>query len=64
MKENRSSIYTVENWQEKTDQQKEYKQGQDEAQKLTERENRGNNKREGNKDNRNIIRSSPKEEGV
>ena len=37
VKENRSSIYIVENWQE-IEQQKEHKQGQDEDQKLTERE--------------------------
>ena len=37
VKGNRSSIYIVENWQE-TEQQKEHKQGQDEAQELTERE--------------------------
>ena len=36
VKGNRSSIYIVENWQE-TEQQKEHKQGQDEAQELTER---------------------------
>ena len=37
VKGNRSSTYTVENWQE-TEQQKEHEQGQDEAQELTERE--------------------------
>ena len=37
MKGNRSSICIVENWQE-TEQSKEYRQDQDEAQKLTERE--------------------------
>ena len=37
VKGQRSSICTVENWQE-TEQQKEHEQGQDEAQELTERE--------------------------